>query len=166
MLIACVGEEFITGIESIDTFASIGIGPPLILVKQEMIKKGWREYMEQQLNVENDWDGIVECGLVQRLRELIIKMEVEKAIGQIKNRKEDGLMELVGEIICAAGQVGVKMMEICNMVVDDEKILRDWELSTFLPIYKGRGDPLECGAHTAIKLLQHGMKVFERESKY
>ena len=36
-----------------------------IIVKQEMIKKRWREYMEQLLNVENDWDGIVECGIAE-----------------------------------------------------------------------------------------------------
>ena len=36
-----------------------------IAVKPEMIKKRWREYMEQLLNVENDWDGIVECGIVE-----------------------------------------------------------------------------------------------------
>ena len=62
-----------------------------------------------------------------------------------------------------SGQVGVKKMtEICNMAVDDEKISRDWELSNLLPIYKEKGDPLECGAHRAIKLIEHGMKVFER----
>ena len=100
-----------------------------IVVKPEMIKKRWREYMEQLLNVDNDWDGIVEGP-----REFIAAMEVEKA---------GGLTELMGEIICAAGQVGVKKMtEICNMVVDEEKIPRDWELSTFLPIYKGKGDLL------------------------
>ena len=31
-----------------------------IVVKPEMIKKRWREYMEQLLNAENDWGGIVE----------------------------------------------------------------------------------------------------------
>ena len=55
------------------------------------------------------------------------------------------------------------------MVVDKEKIPRDWEPSTLLPIYKGKGDPLGCGTHRAIKLLEHGIKVYhrvERENKY
>ena len=74
-------------------------------------------------------------------------MEVENALGQMKSRRAGGLTELVGEIIRAAGQVGVKKItEICNRVVDKEEILRDWEPSTLLPIYKGKGDPLECGA--------------------
>ena len=30
-----------------------------------------------------------------------------------------------------------------------------------IPIYKGKGDPMECGSYRAIKLLEHGMKVLE-----
>jgi len=31
-----------------------------------------------------------------------------------------------------------------------------------LPIYKGKGDPIECGSCRGIKLLEHAMKVVER----
>ena len=31
-----------------------------------------------------------------------------------------------------------------------------------LPIYKGKGDPMECGPYRGIKLLEHAMKVVER----
>ena len=31
-----------------------------------------------------------------------------------------------------------------------------------LPIYKGKGDPMECGSYRGIKLLEHAMKVMER----
>ena len=58
-----------------------------IVVKPEIIKKRWREYMEQLFNVQNDWDGIVECGIVEGPRKLITEMEVDKAIGQMKSRK-------------------------------------------------------------------------------
>jgi len=30
-----------------------------------------------------------------------------------------------------------------------------------LPIYKGKGDPMECGSYRVIKLLEHSMKVVE-----
>ena len=36
------------------------------------------------------------------------------------------------------------------------------ELSTLRPIFKGKGDPMECGSYRAVKLLEHGMKVPER----
>jgi len=34
--------------------------------------------------------------------------------------------------------------------------------SVVLPIYKGKGDPMECGSYRGIKLLEHAMKVVER----
>ena len=55
-----------------------------------------------------------------------------------------------------------KLTEICNIVLNEEKIPRDWELSTLIPIYKGKGDPLECETDPAIKLREHGMKVLKR----
>ena len=54
------------------------------------------------------------------------------------------------------------MTDICNLVASSGKIPTDWTLSTLIPIYKGKGDPLECGSYRAIKLLEHGMKVLER----
>ena len=41
-------------------------------------------------------------------------------------------------------------------------IPEDWKLSVVLPIYKGKGDPMECGSYREIKLLEHAMKVVER----
>jgi len=31
-----------------------------------------------------------------------------------------------------------------------------------LPVYKGKGDLVECGSYRGIKLLEHAMKVVER----
>jgi len=31
-----------------------------------------------------------------------------------------------------------------------------------LPIYKGKGDTVECGSYRGIKLLEHAMKVVEK----
>ena len=31
-----------------------------------------------------------------------------------------------------------------------------------VPVYKGKGDPLDCGFYRAIKLLELGMKVTEQ----
>ena len=34
-----------------------------------------------------------------------------------------------------------------------------------LPIYEGKGDPMECGSYRGIKILEHAMKVVERISE-
>jgi len=41
-------------------------------------------------------------------------------------------------------------------------IPEDWKSSVVLRIYKGKGDPMECGSYRGIKLLEHAMKVGER----
>ena len=41
-------------------------------------------------------------------------------------------------------------------------IPEDWNSSLVLPIYKGKGDPMECGSYIGIKLLEHAMRVVER----
>ena len=41
-------------------------------------------------------------------------------------------------------------------------IPEDWKPSVVLPIYKGKGDPMECGSYRGIKLLEHATKVAER----
>jgi len=42
------------------------------------------------------------------------------------------------------------------------RIPEDWKSSVELPIYKGKGNPMECGSYRGIKLLEHAMKVVER----
>jgi len=41
-------------------------------------------------------------------------------------------------------------------------IPEDWKSSVVLPVYKGKGDPMESGSYKAITLLEHAMKVVER----
>jgi len=50
--------------------------------------------------------------------------------------------------------------------VKESCIPEDWNLSVVLPVYKGKGDPMECGSYRGIKLLEHAMKLVERISKY
>ena len=76
--------------------------------------------------------------------------------------KAAGPSEIVVEMLKAAGNKGVKIMtKICNHVVREGAMPKEWELSTLVPIYKGMDDPMECGSYRAIKLLEYGMKVLE-----
>ena len=133
-----------------------------VLVEADAVKERWREYMERLLNIENDWDGVLEGDKVEGLCELINEKEVEEAIKVMKAGKAGGPSEVVGEMLKAAGKKGIKRLtELCNQVVREGAIPREWELSTLIPIFKGKGDPMECGSYRAVKLLEHGMKVLE-----
>jgi len=55
-----------------------------------------------------------------------------------------------------------ELFDLCNGIVKEGCIPEDWKLSVILPIYKGKGDPTECGSYRGIKLLEHAMKVVER----
>jgi len=54
------------------------------------------------------------------------------------------------------------LTSLCNLIVSQGRIPDDWRSSILLPVFKGKGDPMEYGSYTAIKLLEHAMKVIER----
>jgi len=58
------------------------------------------------------------------------------------------------------------MTKICDMVMDEGKVLRDWELSTLILIYKGKRDYIAVwvvSGNTAVKTWNKG--VLERKLK-
>jgi len=75
--------------------------------------------------------------------------------------KAPGLSKLTAEMILE-GTGTQWLLDLCNGIVKEGCIPEDWKSSVILPIYKGKGDPMECGSYRGIKLLEHGMKVVER----
>ena len=89
--------------------------------------------------------------------------EVGAAIGKMKLGKAGGPSGVVADMLKAAGDEGTRWMtELCNAVVRDDKIPKDWSRSWLVNVYKGKGDALECGSYRGIKLVEHAMKVLER----
>ena len=98
---------------------------------------------------------------VQKIQ--ISKEEVRQAIQDLKMRKAAGPSGVTAEMIKAAGEQAVDWLNsICNRIVKEEAIPESWQMSELVPIYKGKGDVLECGSSRGIKLLEHGIKVAER----
>ena len=94
---------------------------------------------------------------------MISKEEVRQAIQDLKVRKAAGPSGVTAEMIKAAGEQAVDWLtSICNRIVKEEAIPESWQMSELVPIYKGKGDVLECSSSRGIKLLEHGMKVVER----
>ena len=81
----------------------------------------------------------------------------------MKRHKAPGLSGLVTEMIQATGEIGTQwILDLCNGIVKEGSIPEDWKSSVVQPIYKGKGDPMECGSYRGIKLLEHAMKVVQR----
>jgi len=60
-----------------------------IVVKPEMVRKRWKEYMENLLNVENLWDVMVEGWIDEGPRVSITEMKMKRSTGQMKSGKTD-----------------------------------------------------------------------------
>ena len=138
------------------------VAPKLFMMADGM-KNIWRKYMEKLLNVENDWDGEVDCPEVMGPHCLISEEEVAASIKGLKIGKAPGPTGVVSEMMKAAGGFGSRWMtDLINNIVKEGCIPDDWRKSILVPVYKGKGDPLVCGSHRAIKLLEQPMKVLER----
>jgi len=81
----------------------------------------------------------------------------------MKPQKAPGLSGVTAEMISASGQVGVNvMMQLCQGVLDGKGMPQEWKNSIVVPIFKGKGDPMNCGSYRGVKLLEHAMKIVER----
>ena len=67
------------------------------------------------------------------------------------------------EVWKALGEVGVRILtELFNMVLSTGEMPQEWRKSLLTPIYKNKGDVLECKNYRGIKLLSHTFKLYER----
>ena len=66
----------------------------------------------------------------------------------MKRHKAPGLSGTVTEMIQATGEIGTQwILDLCNGIVKEGSIPEDRKSSVVLPIYKGKGDPMECGSY-------------------
>jgi len=73
------------------------------------------------------------------------------------------LSALEAEMIQTTGDIGTQwILDLCNGIVKEGCIAEEWKSSVVSPIYKGKGDPMECGSYRGTKLLEHDMEVVER----
>jgi len=134
-----------------------------VIVDDKGIKDSWKEYMEKLMNEENEWDHKISAEVKEGPAYCIRMAEVRAVLKKMKRHKAPGLSVLVAEMIQATGDIGTRwILDLCNGTVKEGSIPEDWKSSVVLPIYKGKGDPMECGSYSGIKLLEHAMKVVER----
>ena len=54
------------------------------------------------------------------------------------------------------------MLRVFQGIIGGEHAPDEWRNSLTIPLYKGKGDALQCGKFRGLRLLEHGMKVWER----
>src|SRR3989441_1029329 len=137
------------------------------IVEEEGIMQRWKEYYEQLLNEEFDWnkDSIGSIGETNKVeasvdeREISVS-EVSSAVSKAKSDKAAGPSGVAADMLKAAGVKWVT--DICNEVARSGVVPVDWRRSWMVNVYKGKGNALECSSYRGIKLLEHVLKVLER----
>jgi len=108
-------------------------------------------------------NGKISAEVKERPADCIRIGQVAAALKKMNRHKGPGLSGLAAEMIRATGGIGTQwLLDLCSGIVKEGCIPEDWKSSVVLPVYKGKGDPMECGSYRGIKLLEHAMKVVER----
>ena len=135
----------------------------VLLTDDNLIADRWKEYFQQLLNTENPRDALPESKLVEGPEQRIEVREVEAALKKMKCGKDSGPTGVTSEMLKALGDIGIAhLTELVNCIFLSESIPADWRNSILVPIFKQKGDPMECGNYRAIKLMEHTMKLCER----
>ena len=94
--------------------------------------------------------------------ENITEAEVKTKLDKVAANKARGPDDLSVEAIKLLKDTGKKWITSCFRKVMSDGIRKDWGKSKITPIYKQKGDSLDCGNYRGIKLLSHSLKVWER----
>ena len=81
----------------------------------------------------------------------------------MKSGKASGPSEVTSEMFVIAGEQGSDMLcSVFNNILKNDTSPEKWAESITVPLFKGKGDALDCGKYRGLRLLEHGMKIWER----
>ena len=67
------------------------------------------------------------------------------------------------DTIIASGKFGVGVVKkLCQRVLDGKGRPEEWKISVVVPIFKEKGDVMDCGAYREVNPLEHAIKIVER----
>ena len=109
------------------------------------------------LNKENQRDELEDTPPVEGPIEELTRKEIKDAIKAMKKGKAAGCSGVSADMIKILEESGVDtMVDIIRTVWEEEEMPEDWKQSEIVPIYKQKGDPLECGTIEASSCLSTG----------
>ena len=66
-------------------------------------------------------------------------------------------------MILASGDAGIiVLVEHFHRILNGKGMQEDWAISDAIPIFKWKGDIMNCGTHRGVKLLEHAMTIVEK----
>ena len=137
-----------------------------IQIEDKKITARWRRYFSELLNEENPYEleevertvGPINC---------VKELEVKKALRSMKQGKAPGPSGLTSEMLKAGEERGIKeLTRVFQGLQVSEEIPEEWTGSFTIPIFKGKGDALQCEKYRGIRLLEHGFKIWEKILEY
>ena len=133
-----------------------------IKVKDTDILQRWRRYFNELLNEENHHE-LEQHPKVEGPIIGVTEKEIRDALKSMKSGKAAGPSGLTADILRAAGETGLRELnKIFEKMEAEESAPREWGSSYTIPVYKGKGDSLLCGKYRGVRLLEHGMKLWEK----
>ena len=89
--------------------------------------------------------------------------EIMEAFKHLKIRNAPGPTGVYAEMTIACRDVKIRvLMEHCQRILDVKGMpAADWATSVTIPIFKGKGDIINCGMYSGVKLLEHAIKIVE-----
>ena len=142
-------------------------GEDQLLVKDEAIKRRWREYFDNLYNgevesstieLDDSFDDTSMC-FVRRIQE----SEVKEALKRMKGGKAMGPDGIPIEAWRGLGDIAIVWLtKLFNLIFRSNKMPEEWRQSILVPIFKNKGDVQSCTNYRGIKLMSHTMKLWER----
>ena len=95
--------------------------------------------------------------------ENITRNEVQNAMRKLNSWKAAGSSEATSEMFTTAGNIGTDIfMEVFRNSVQSDAAPEKWARSITVPLYKSECDALDCGKYRGLRLLEHGMILWEK----
>ena len=88
---------------------------------------------------------------------------VLKSMNSMKKGNAAGPSGIISEMILASGKEMIKpITNLTYLIIRNEEIPDEWNLSFIINLYKGKGDSLDHGNSRGLKLLEQVLKTVER----
>ena len=125
-------------------------------------KNIWKEHKKKLMKIEIEWSDSIDASKAEGAVRRTEGEEVRCAMNRMKISKASGPSGIVIELFKAGGDKCLKSLtNIVNDILFKDKLPEEWMLSSLVPIFKGRGDPLNPNTDRGVKLLEHAFKLYE-----